>query len=296
MQHAELAPPGTGMSGKSAYVEFWETVLVPKFDQWRHVLVGGLGQHSAKVFPELQLGRGDAVLDVGCGWGETSIEIARRVGPGGKVVGLDCCDAFLDAGRVDAARAGLRNVSFIAADVETYPLAPAFDFCFSRFGTQFFQNPVAGLRNMRRGLKPDGIMTMIVWRARVDNPWLERAKQVVLRHLPPVQEDAASCGPGPFSMADPDLVTRQLRIAGYVDPDFRRIDADVMVGRTVDEAVAFQLAIGPAGEVYRAAGPEAERKRGILVDALGDMLQEFARPEGVMMGSSSWLVTARNPP
>jgi len=279
----------------SPYVDFWNTVLVPKFGKWRHVLVGGLGLHSAKVFPELKLASGDAALDVGCGWGETAIEIARRVGPGGKVVGLDCCDAFLAAGRADAARAGLGNVSFIAADVETHAFTPEFDFCFSRFGTQFFQNPVAGLRNMRRGLKPGGIMTMIVWRSRADNPWLDRAKQVVLRHLPPVEEDAASCGPGPFSMADSGLVTKQLQIAGYPDPAFRRIDVDVMVGRNVEEAIAFQLAIGPAGEVYRAAGPEAERKREILVHALEDELQEFVRPEGVMMGSSSWLVTARNP-
>lgn len=289
MNQADLAQP------KSEYVDFWNAVLVPKFNQWRHVLVGGLGLHSAKVFPELRLGIGDAVLDVGCGWGETAIEIARRVGPDGKVVGIDCCDAFLNAGRADAARAGLRNVSFIAADVETHAFAPAFDFCFSRFGTQFFQNPVAGLRNMRSGLRPGGIMTMIVWRSRTDNPWLDRAKQVVLRYLPPVEEDAASCGPGPFSMADPEVVSKQLQIAGYSDPAFRRVDADVMVGRSVDEAVAFQLAIGPAGEVYRAAGREAERKREILVDALKDELKEFVRPEGVMMGSSSWLVTARNP-
>jgi ubiquinone/menaquinone biosynthesis C-methylase UbiE len=279
----------------SPYVDFWNTVLVPKFDQWRHILVGGLGLHSAKVFPQLKLATGNAVLDVGCGWGETAIEIARRVGPGGRVVGLDCCDAFLAAGRADAAKAGVRNVSFVAADVETYPLAPEFDVCFSRFGTQFFQNPVAGLRNMRRGLKPGGIMTMIVWRARADNPWLERAKKVLLCHLPPVAEDAASCGPGPFSMADPQVVTKQMEIAGYAEPKFERIDADVMVGRNVEEAIAFQLAIGPAGEVYRAAGAEAERKRDTLVRALEEELRDFARPEGVMMASSSWLVTARNP-
>ena len=289
MSQLALAQPN------SPYVDFWNTVLVPKFDQWRHVLVGGLGLHSAKVFPQLKLATGDAVLDVGCGWGETAIEIARRVGPSGRVVGLDCCDAFLAAGQADAAQAGVSNVRFIAADVETYAFAPEFDFCFSRFGTQFFQNPVAGLRNMRRGLKPEGLMTMIVWRSRADNPWLERAKKVLLRYLPPVEENAASCGPGPFSMADPDLVTKQLQIAGYTDPAFERIDVNVMVGRNVEEAIAFQLAIGPAGEVYRAAGPEAERKRQILVDALRAELQDFARPEGVMMASSSWLVTARNP-
>jgi ubiquinone/menaquinone biosynthesis C-methylase UbiE len=280
---------------RSQYVDFWNAILVPKFNQWRHVLVGGLSQHSAKVFPALALASGNNVLDVGCGWGETTIEIAQRVGPTGKVVGLDCCGAFLDAGRGDAEAARLGNVTFLEADVETYAFRPEYDFCFSRFGTQFFENPVAGLRNMRSALRPGGTMTMIVWRAQIDNPWLTRAKEVVLRHLPPVREHAATCGPGPFSMADPDVVAQQLHIAGYSRAEFKRIDAEVMVGRDVDEAAAFQLAIGPAGEVYREAGREAEGKHEILVAALKDELRKFVRPEGVMMASSSWMVTAQNP-
>jgi ubiquinone/menaquinone biosynthesis C-methylase UbiE len=280
---------------RSKYIEFWNATLVPKFNQWRHVLVGGLGLHSAEVFPLLELGAGDAVLDVGCGWGETSIEIARRVGPAGRVVGLDCCGAFLDAGRADAEAAGVANVAFVEGDAAFYPFKPEFDFCFSRFGTQFFENPVAALRNMRSALRPGGTMTMIVWRVRSDNPWLTRAKEVLLRYLPPVDDGAATCGPGPFSMADPEVVTEQLSCAGYTEIVFKRIDAQVMVGRDVDEAIAFQLAVGPAGEVYRAAGAEAEQKREALVAALKRELQEFARPQGVMMDSSSWMVTARNP-
>ncbi len=138
-------------------------------------------------------------------------------------------------------------------------------------------------------------MTMIVWRARADNPWLTLSKEVVLRYLPAVKEDAATCGPGPFSMTDPEAVTRQLEIAGYADARFERIDAEVLVGRDLDEAVAFQLAIGPAGEVYREAGQEAKRLHDRLVAALRDELGEFVQPEGVMMKSSSWMVTAQNP-
>jgi ubiquinone/menaquinone biosynthesis C-methylase UbiE len=289
VNHIDVIPP------RSEYVDFWNTVLAPKFNQWRHVLVGGLSLHSARTFPELKLSPSDAVVDVGCGWGETSIEIARRVGPGGKVVGVDCCGAFLDAGRADAREAGLSNVEFVEADAEAHPFASEFDFCFSRFGTQFFQNPVVGLRNMRSALKPGGTMTMIVWRSRSDNPWLNLPREVLLRHLPPVDAEAATCGPGPFSMAETDVVTKQLMAAGYSDVEFKRIDAEVMVGRTVNEAIEFQLAIGPAGEVYRTAGQQAEQKRDILVRALEEALREFARPEGVMLSSSSWLVTARNP-
>ena len=277
------------------YIDFWNTMLVPKFNAWRHILAGGLHLHSAKVFPALPLQSGDSVLDVGCGWGDTAIELARRVGPTGSVVGLDCCDAFLDAGRADAKDAGLTNLTFLEADVQAYPFKPVHDFCFSRFGTQFFENPVAGLRNMRLALRPGGLMTMIVWRARADNPWLTLSKEVLLRYLPPVREDAATCGPGPFSMTDIEAVTRQLRIAGYSNARFDRIDAEVLVGRNLDEAVAFQLAIGPAGEVYREAGMQAERHHGKLVAALKDELRKFVRPEGVMMNSSSWMVTAENP-
>ena len=96
-------------------------------------------------------------------------------------------------------------------------------------------------------------------------------------------------------MTDPEAVTQQLRIAGYSDIRFERIDAEVMVGRDLEEAVAFQLAIGPAGEVYREAGEQAVRLHDRLVAALQDELEGFVRPEGVMMNSSSWMVTARNP-
>src|ERR1700704_1881627 len=277
------------------YIDFWNAILAPKFNTWRHILAGGLHLHSAKVFPALPLHNGDRVLDVGCGWGDTAIELARRVGPAGSVVGLDCCGDFLDAGRADAKAAGLTNLTFLEADVQAYPFEPVHDFCFSRFGTQFFENPVVGLRNMRSALRPGGTMTMIVWRGRADNPWLTLSKEVVLRYLPPVKEHAATCGPGPFSMADTEVVTQQLRIAGYSNIKFERIDAKVMVGRNVDEAVAFQLAIGPAGEVYREAGSEAERNHDRVVAALKEELSQFARPEGVMMESSSWLVTAQNP-
>ena len=285
------APP----SGRSPSVEFWNTVLVPKFSKYRHILVDGLSLHSAKVFPALRVKRGDKVVDVGCGFGDTTIELAKRVGSEGSVLGIDCCEGFLVHGRKDARAAGLSKIEFVEGDVQIYPFQPERDFCFSRFGTQFFDNPVAGLRNMRRSLKPGGLMTMIVWRTIEENPWLGIPKTVVLHYLPPVKPGVPSCGPGPFSMADPEVVTMQIKAAGYDEIDFERIDAKLMIGRDADDAVAFQLALGPAGEVYREAGVEAERHLAAIKSALKAELAAYQTDRGIYMDSSSWTVTARNP-
>jgi SAM-dependent methyltransferase len=238
---------------------------------------------------------GDNVIDAGCGFGDTAIELARLVGPTGSVLAVDCCEGFLEYARRDARAAGVSNVTFLEADVQTYPFQPVHDFCFSRFGTQFFENPVAGLRNMRSSLKPGGLMTMVVWRGIKDNPWLGHAKDVVLKFLPPPDENAQTCGPGPFSMADTSVVTKQLEIAGYQDVKFEQVDAQVFVGRDLDDAAAFQLAIGPAGEVYREAGKLADQRHDEIASALKSELAKYQRSNGVMMDSSSWQVTATNP-
>lgn len=280
---------------RNEYVDFWNTILVPKFVRWRHIIVDGLTLHSAKIFPSLEVHEGDKVVDAGCGFGDTAIQLARLVGPTGSVLAVDCCDGFLAYGRDDARAAGVSNVTFLEADVQSYPFQPVHDFCFSRFGTQFFESPVAGLRNMRKTLKPGGVMTMVVWRGIKDNPWLGHAKDVVLKFLPPPGENALSCGPGPFSMADTGVVTKQLEIAGYKDIEFEQVDAELFVGKDVDDAVAFQLALGPAGEVYREAGELAEKRHGEIAAALRVELAKYQRPNGIIMDSSSWKVTARNP-
>ena len=144
---------------------------------------------------------------------------------------------------------GVENISFARADAEIALPTEEFDFVFARFGTMFFANPVAGLRNMRKALKPGGKMVHIVWRNRADNPWLSMAKDVVLEFLPQPGEDALTCGPGPFSMSNEETVSLMMKSAGYENVDLTRVDAPVLVGKDVRDAIAFQLAIGPAGEV-----------------------------------------------
>jgi SAM-dependent methyltransferase len=277
------------------FVDFWNEILAPKFIKYRHILVDGLTHHSAKIFPSLEVGEGDKVVDVGCGFGDTAIQLARRVGPTGSVLGIDCCNAFLEMGRADAEAAGVKNVTFVEGDAQSYAFEPVHDFCFARFGTQFFENPVVGLKNMRASLRPGGVMTMIVWRAIDDNPWLGLPKEIVLQYLPPPGDDARTCGPGPFSMANQEMVTKQLEIAGYTGIEFERVDAPLVVGRSPEDAIDFQIALGPAGEVYREAGEEAERRQDEIAAALTAELSRYETPEGIVMESSSWKISARNP-
>ena len=282
-------------SETTEFVDFWNEILLPKFVKYRHILVGGLTRHSELIFPNLEVSKGDKVVDVGCGFGDTALKFAEIVGPEGSVLGIDCCEGFLKYGREEAQVAGVTNLTFIEADVQSHPFEPVHDFCFSRFGTQFFENPVAGPRAMRSALKPGGIMTMIVWRTIDDNPWLGMPKDVVLKILPPPGDDARTCGPGPFSMAGQEMVTKQLEIAGYDSIDFKRVDAPLMVGDTLDDAFNFQIALGPAGEVYREAGDLAIEKHAEIEAALKAELKKHVTPEGVVLGSSSWVISARNP-
>lgn len=283
-------------TGDTEFVQFWNEVLAPKFIRFRHVLVDGLTRHSEAVFPRLPVRQGDRVLDVGCGFGDTAIKLAEIVGPEGEVVGIDCCDAFLAAAEADLAQTGLTNAGFMRGDAEVALPEGAFDFVFARFGTMFFANPVAGMRNMRKALRPGGRMTHIVWRQPADNPWLSMAKDVVLQFLPPPGDGARTCGPGPFSMADEETVRKMMEIAGYTAVTFERVDAPVLIGHNVQDAVDFQLAIGPAGEVFREAGEMAEQRRGEIEAALADAIRQQTKAEdGIIMSSSSWVISARNP-
>ncbi|HEY2594088.1 MAG TPA: methyltransferase domain-containing protein [Chloroflexota bacterium] len=263
---------------------------MPKFTRFRRVLADGFSVHSQRALQMHPVRQGERVLDVGCGFGETTIELARMTG---SALGIDCCDPFLAVGRADAARAGVTGAAFELADGQTAKFQQPFDVCFARFGTMFFTNPAAAMANLRRALRPGGRLLMIVWRRIEDNSPFWTAKQVARKHLPPPADEAPSCGPGPFSMADSDTVGAILKSAGWSDVAFERVDADIWMGDTVEDVLAFQVAIGPAGEIVRDAGALGEEKRPLIVEELRETLTRFQRPGGVFMPTSSWCVTAR---
>ncbi len=286
------------MDDNAIVVEAWNTVLFDKFVRFKHLLIAGLAGHSDEVLSRAPFPPGARVLDVGCGFGDSTLRIARAVGPGGEAVGVDCAARFVEAATRDAAAEGVANARFFAADVQTDDLGGPYDHAFARFGTMFFNLPGAALRNIRRSLRPGATLTQIVWRKREENPWLHDAELRVREIVPVVaheETDQVHCGPGPFSMAGPDMVSAMLKAAGYHRIRFERFDADICIGRDLDEAVEFAMALGPAGEIIRLAGLEGERLKPQVIAALRATLSRFERSNGVWAPSSTWFITASNP-
>jgi SAM-dependent methyltransferase len=162
----------------------------------------------------------------------------------------------------------------------------------------FFANPVQALGNIRGALRPGGRLVAAVWRRKLDNEWLHRAEQAVEKYLEEPEEPAdVRCGPGPFSMANPDTVSDQLLIAGFERPTFTRCDLPIKIGDDLEHAVEFNMAIGPAAELLRICpADEVERLRPKLREEIRQVLADYAQPHGEILGSAStWIVSATVP-
>ena len=282
-------------SGNAGIIEAWNTVLFEKFSRYEHLLVRGLGQHGSQLFERFPPALGARVLDIGSGFGDSTIRLAELVGRSGEAVGVDCAENFV-AAAVERGR-GTERARFIRADVEVEALGGPYDAAYARFGTMFFTSPVAALRNVRRSLIPGARFAASAWRRREDNPCFYLAQQVVEQFIAEADKskDDVTCGPGPFSWASADRVSNQLLAAGFVDPVFARFDAPMCIGASLDEALAFARDIGPAGEALRLARQKASSVQADIEAALRRALEPFLRSDGVWAISSTWLVTARVP-
>jgi SAM-dependent methyltransferase len=200
--------------------------------------------------------------------------------------------------RADAAAAGLANAEFVVADVQTDPLGGPYDAVFSRFGTMFFNFPGAAMRNLWSALRPGGELTMVVWRKRDENPWLHAIELCVREIVPVVAAETSNqptCGPGPFSMAGPDLVRSMLQGAGFEHVSFERFDTEVCIGLGLKEAIGFATDIGPAGEIMRLAGEQGVALRPRVEDALTKLFASLERDGAYYSEASVWIVNARRP-
>jgi SAM-dependent methyltransferase len=286
---------GEGVNAEA--IQAWDGPLYDRWVKFRHVVTTGLGAHGDEALRLLPPQEGQRVLDIGCGLGDTTQQIAALVGPGGEAVGVDAAERFIETARAETAEAGVKNASFLVADVQLDALGGPYDMAFSRMGTMFFVSPVAALRNVRQSLVPGGRLAMVVWRRREDNLWLFRAQQIVEGIVQkPEEHDEPTCGPGPFSMANADTVTDVMLHAGWEEVSLRRCDLEILGGNDLDEAIDLVMSIGPAGEILRLQGDRAAHLLPRVTAALREGLAEYQREDGTIWApASTWIVTATNP-
>lgn len=225
----------------------------------------------------------DHVLDIGCGAGQTTREAARAA-HSGSVLGVDVSAPAIERARELASAEGLRNITFECASAEVYRFPQeCFDLAMSRFGTMFFDDPVAAFANISRALRPAGRVVMMVWQASERNEW-----DITIRHSLGVTVPSGL--PDPFSLADPSTVTEILEGAGFADVTFTDVSEPVYYGPDVDAAMDWVRGFACTSEVLKRLDPTpAERALGRLRAALAAHL----RDDGVWFNSRAWVVTAR---
>jgi len=253
----------------------------------RDELLGDFAQAAlAKADPK----PGEAVLDIGCGCGETAALLAERVGPEGSVIGADVSSPILAAARERLA--GRANVELILGDAGAYPFqAASIDLLFSRFGVMFFGDPIAAFSNLREAMKPGGRLVFVCWRSPAENGWMTAPLAVTGPLLPQAPGPADPNAPGPFAFHDQARVARILTSAGFVNPAFEKFDQviDVASGGGCEAAVKSAMELGPTARGLDGAD---EALRGAVAEALRGFFAPRVTNGRVDLPAAIWIVTA----
>lgn len=246
---------------------------------------------SAVLIDRASVKAGEAAIDIGCGCGATTFDLAKKVGPGGHVAGIDISEPMLNRAR-DLAPKGA-PIEFILADATVHPFPQAStDLLFSRFGVMFFANPAISFANMRKALRPNGRLVFACWRTPRDNPWMMLGLHQAYKHVAKLPEMKPE-DPGPFAFASEERVQRILSEAGFARIEMERVDLalDIATGRGLDAALESILTIGPTS---RALEGQPADKVAAATQSIRDMLQDHLKGNTVPLGGSIWIVTAAN--
>jgi SAM-dependent methyltransferase len=230
----------------------------------------------------------DRVLDVGCGTGQTTREAARTA-QAGSALGVDVSALAIARARTLAQAEGLRNVTFECADAQAHSFAQGyFDLAISRFGTMFFDDPVAAFGNIGRALRPAGRLVMVVWQAHDRNEWDVAIRQALAGPDGPAA--VAGDRPDPFSLADPMTVEGILQAAGFADIGLTDVDEPIYYGPDPVAALDWVRGFACTSEFLKHLDPAAAAR---ALARLRDVLAARMSDEGVWFNSRAWIVTAR---
>jgi SAM-dependent methyltransferase len=245
-----------------------------------------LRAHHEHLRAAYEISPGDEVLDIGCGTGLTTREAARAAAPG-RVVGVDVSERMLERARELTAAERLDNVGYEPADAQVHRFDPAsFDVAISRFGTMFFADPAAAFANIAAALRPGARLVMLVWQRHEDNEWARAIDAALGEAVRPPQP-----GADPFSLGDAKATTGILEEAGFDRARFEDVNEPVLYGHDLHAALGFVLGFqDTSAALARLSDREAAR----TVERLREMLAAHHSDErGVVLGSRSWLITAR---
>jgi ubiquinone/menaquinone biosynthesis C-methylase UbiE len=268
---------GTGGKLWTERQEIQDTVLAPV---------------SATLLERVAAKPGERILDVGCGCGVTSIELARQVGPTGHVLGIDVSKQMLARARERVP--GGMPLDFVLADATTHPfVAASFDVLASRFGVMFFADPALSFANMRKGLRSGARVAMACWRDPSLNAWAMTPLQATYKHAPRLPQ-AGPEDSGLFSFANETRVRRILGDAGFrsVQLDSVELSFDMALGQGLDAAVETALGLGPSMRALKDQSPEISAAAAVSIREALAPLQVGNR---VPLGATIWVVTAVNP-
>ena len=274
-------------------VEYWNQSAGPVWVAQQERLDAQIGRFGALARERAAIRAGERVLDVGCGCGSTTLELANAVGAGGHVAAVDISRPMLERAQERARDARLdARIAFRLDDAQAAAFeAAAFDVVFSRFGVMFFADPVAAFANLRRTLRPGGRVAFVCWQPREKNPWMMAPVMAAAQHIPlpaPPPPDA----PGPFAFGDAARVRGILEAAGFAKVAHEAVNGPMrLAGDSVDEALELFLQIGPLGALMREVKP-SEEQRDRVIGAVRKVIESFQTPRGFEAEAGAWIVTA----